>query len=334
MAITLKDIARECGLAVSSVSNILNNNATSFASAEVRQKVREAAERLGYKKDYLSSSLRTRKTRSVGLIVDQIDAYTRQDFLVPFVEQFSSQGFEVALAEHRNAPERAVAALQGYTERYKDGIVLFTDVFGDSEGQARLRAAVETSSTKILGIGSQLRGLIPSLDIDRGHAVESSIEGFFAQGRRRVLMVYEYEWDMRPSFRYWNHPELTFWGGVRTADDFLTRARGVDWHSFDAAFFRTDQVAIPALRYLRRQSIRVPQDLAVVGFDNFPFSEQTVPALSTWDIGFHRLGERAQQHLATWMAGTGLEKDHYESFRPSFVARESHGSGLGPEGKS
>ncbi len=205
--------------------------------------------------------------------------------------------------------------------------MLFTDLFGHDEGQQTLRQAVEKSTLKILGIGSRLRGVVPSLDIDRGHAVESSMEHFFRRGRKRILVVYEYDWDMRPAFRYWNHPDLSFWGGIHSAEDFLARAAGGGWKDFDAMFFRTDQVAIPALSFLRRNGVRVPDDLEVIGFDILPFAEQTVPALSTWDIGFHRLGERAQEHLSAWMSGATLANDHYESFRPAFVARESHVAG-------
>ena len=325
MAVTLKDIARECGVAVSTVSNILNNHATSFASEEVRQKVREAVERLGYKKDYLSASLRTRTTQSIGLILDQIHDITRQDFLVPFVEQFSSLGYEVALAEHRKDADRAVASLEGFAERYKDGVILFTDLLGQpDEVEEKLLRAVAASPLKILGIGSRLRGQVPSLDIDRGRAVEASLEHFFAAGHQSILVVYEYDWDMRPQYSLWEQPGITYWGGTHTVGDFLRRAEAADWTKFDAVFFRTDRIAIPAMRFFEARHIRVPDDLEVISFDNFAFSEYSSPALTTWDIGFHRLGSRAQELLASWLKGDELARDHYELFLPVFVPRQSH----------
>jgi len=325
MAVTLKDIARECGLAVSTVSNILNNNSSSFASEEARLRVQRTAERLGYKKDYLSSSLRTRRTRSIGVILDQIHDLTRQDFLVPFVEQFSGLGYEVALAEHRNDPSRAVTALEGYAERWKDGVVVFTDLLGRStDDQKTLERAVRASSLKILGIGSRLKGLVPSLDIDRGQAVEKSIDHFLRQGRRSILVVYEYEWDMRPRFDSWNRSGVTFWSGIHTAEDFAARAAAADWKAFDAVFFRTDKIAVPGLNFFLSQGISVPGDLEVISFDNFPFSQYTHPALSSWDIGFHRLGSRAQEVLASWLTGTSPDPDQFELFMPGFVPRDSH----------
>jgi len=329
VAVTLKDIAKECGLAVSSVSNILNNNSTSFASEEVRKRVRETAERLGYKKDYLSSSLRTRKTRSVGLILDKIDEHTRQDFLVPFVERFSEQGYEVALAEHRFDPNRAIAALEGFTERCKEGVVLFTDLFGQPAAeQERLAVALEASKLRVLGVGSLLRGRLPSVDIDRGGAVDRSIRHFLGQGKKKILVVYEYDWDMRPRFSYWDHPSVTFWSGVHTEENFLTRMENTSIRNYDAIFFRTDKIAVPALDYLRSQGVSIPEDLDVISFDNFPFSGHTVPALSSWDIGFGRLGRRSQELMAGWLKGTIPGADHYELFEPTFVGRQSHRGGL------
>lgn len=325
MAVTLKDIARECGLAVSTVSNILNNNSTSFASEAVRKKVRESAERLGYKRDYLSSSLRTRKTQSVGLILDQIDDITRQDFLVPFVERFSAQGYEVSLAEHRHDPARAVASLEGFAGRFKEGVVLFCDLLRrPDEDQSVLRRAVEASPLKILAIGSRLRGLVPSLDIDRGGPAERSLDHFAARGHRKVLVVYEYDWDLRPQFNLWERPGVTFWSGIHNFGDFSARMDSVGLGDHTAVFFRTDRIAIPALELFRSRGIRVPDDVEVIGFDNFPFTAHTSPALSTWDIGFHRVGERAQALLGAWMAGSGPAPDTYELYQPDFVPRASH----------
>ncbi len=325
----MKDIARECGLAVSTVSNILNNNSTSFASEEVRRRVRETAGRLGYKKDYLSSSLRTRKTRSVGLILDKIDDHTRQDFLVPFVERFSALGYEVALAEHRHDPDRAITALEGFTERYKEGVVLFTDLLGrPPEDQRRFAEAIEASKLRILGIGSLFRGRVPSLDINRGGAVDRSLRHFLGQGKKRILVVYEYDWDMRPRFTYWGHAGITFWEGIHTEEDFLERMETTNIREYDAVFFRTDKIAIPALDYLRSQGLSIPEDIDVISFDNFPFSGHTVPALSSWDIGFGRLGRRSQELMAGWLKGAAVPADHYELFEPAFVGRQSHRGGL------
>jgi DNA-binding LacI/PurR family transcriptional regulator len=78
------------------------------------------------------------------------------------------------------------------------------------------------------------------------------------------------------------------------------------------------------MRFFEARQIRVPDDLEVISFDNFAFSEYSNPALTTWDIGFHRLGIRAQELLTYWLKGEELAHDHYELFLPVFVPRQSH----------
>jgi DNA-binding LacI/PurR family transcriptional regulator len=179
-----------------------------------------------------------------------------------------------------------------------------------------------------LGVGSRLKGVVPSLDIDRGHAADRTIEHFLNQGHRNILMVYEYDWDLRPSFQYWAQPGITFWSGIHEPEDFFSRTTDSSWKSFDAIFFRTDRIAIPVLGWLRDRGVRVPEDVEIISFDNYPFTEFTVPPISTWDIGFNRLGRRAQDCLARWMAGEGPAADYFESFQPDFVARKSHKGSL------
>jgi len=325
VAVTLKDVARDCGLAVSTVSNILNNNRSSFASEAVRLQVRESAARLGYRKDYLSSSLRTRKTLSIGLILDQINDLTRQEFLTPFVERFSARGYEVAVAEHRLDPDRACAALRGFTDRCKDAVVLFSDLLGRTEAEQQgLRQAVAESGLKVLAVGSALRGQVPSLDIDRGRSVERSLDLLGASPERRVLVVYEYDWDMRPRFTGWDRPGVVYWAGVHRPEDFAARLDAEGLEGISAVFFRTDRIAIPALHLLQARGRTIPGDLEVIGFDNFPFSQHSHPALTTWDIGFHRLGLRSFELLDQWLSGRPPAADHFELFEPEFVPRASH----------
>lgn len=325
--VKLKDIANECGLAVSTVSNILNNHQSSFASEAIRQKVFATAERLGYKKDYLSVSLRTRKTFSIGLILDQVDDLTRKAFLAPFIERLNARNYEVAVREHHHDAGLAHAALDGFVERCKDGVVLFTDTIDmDTAGCASLVRRIGDSGLPVLAIGSRLAGQVPCIDIDRAWAANATLRHFLDRGKRRLLVVFRERFELRGNFAYWDHPAVTFWEGVNSFADFQGH-----WEQgpadFDAVFFRTDAIAIPALRYFHLAGRRVPDQLEVVSFDNFPFSEFTIPALSTWDICFQKLGLRAQELLIDWLGGRVPSGDLFENYHPQFIPRASHTGG-------
>jgi LacI family transcriptional regulator, sucrose operon repressor len=328
MAVTLKDIARECGLAVSTVSNILNDHKDSYASERVKKQVKETAEALGYRKHYLSVSLRTRRTLSIGLCLDYLVYETRRYFVNSFVDAFSRAGYEVAITTHEMDPERAIDSLRFFEERFKDGVVLFTDFLRDiGEGRELLIQTLRQSSAKILGIGSEFRGVVPSLDIQRTWAFDSCIRRYKRDGHRKIIVVYKTPADFRESFTKLQAPAFVHMNGVYSADDFRSRWPEL-WRQHSdatAVFFRSDEIAIPALSYFAANGPRVPDQLCVTSFDHFRFSEYTSPPLTTYDINFDKLGRMTFDCLHRWITGEcEPAADFYKTLRPTPVDRQSH----------
>lgn len=326
MPVTLKDIARKCDLAVSTVSNILNDNKDSFASERVKLKVKETAEALGYRKNYLSLSLRTRKTRSIGLCLDRVVDETRKFFIQSFVDLFNQQGFEVAINSHQGDPERAIACLEFFQDRHKDGIVFFTDFLKDiGEKRQTILDRIEHSGIKTLGIGSELKGVLPCLDIDRSFAFNQACELLLRQGHAKNLIVYKNKSDFREDFKYMNDERFVHMEGIYSLADFQKCWEASEVPFKGGVFFRTDEIAIPALKYLRGKGVKVPEDVSVISFDHFPFSEFTSPALTTYDICFDKLGEMAHFTLSRWITeNESYKPEPYKLLKPTFVQRESH----------
>ncbi|MBD3239479.1 MAG: LacI family DNA-binding transcriptional regulator, partial [Chitinivibrionales bacterium] len=266
MPVTLKDIATKCGLAVSTVSNILNDNKDSYASERVKKLVKDTAEELGYRKHYLSVSLRTRKTLSIGLCIDHIVYETRRYFLDAFVEAFNDKGYEVAITTHEMDPGRALTSLRFFEQRFKDGIVFFTDFLRDiGPDRDSLVTELERSPVKILGIGSELRGVVPSLDIERAWAFRDCIGRLRKDGHRKIIVVYKTPADFREALPAFGKPDCVHMDGIYTADDFRARWPAVHAAHPDATavFFRSDEIAIPALAWFADNGIAVPGELSV-----------------------------------------------------------------------
>ncbi len=328
MPVTLKDIATRCGLAVSTVSNILNDNKDSYASARVKKLVKDTAEELGYRKHYLSVSLRTRKTLSIGLCIDHIVYETRRYFLDAFVEAFNKKGYEVAITTHEMDPDRALASLRFFQERFKDGIVLFTDFLRDiGPHHEKLATELSRSPVKVLGVGSELRGVVPSIDIERAWALRDCISRLRKNGHRSIVLVYKTPADFRDALPTFREPDCVHMDNVYTAEDFRSRWPALREAHPDATavFFRSDEIAIPALAWFAANGVAVPDELSVAGFDHFRFSEYTSPPLTTYDINFAKLGHLAFERLYRWIRGrTPLDTAYYRTIRPTFIERQSH----------
>lgn len=328
MAVTLKDVAAQCGLAVSTVSNILNDNKGSYASDRVKRLVKKTARDLGYRKHYLSVSLRTKKTLSVGLCLDFFVDETRRYFMNAFIDSFNDAGYEVAIRAHRRDPEQALASIRFFEERSKDGIVLFTDFLKNiGPYRQQLGDTIAKSDIKIMGIGSQLRGLLPSLDIDRVWAFHDVFSRFEQQGHKKVLVVYKTPEEFREGWSAIQSSRYVHLDNMYTFENFELK-----WDTVIAAhpditavFFRTDEIAIPALRFFTSRGITVPGDLAVCSFDQYKYSQYTTPPLTTYDINFTQLGYLAFHEIHKWITGDAtFGRDFFQTIRPSLVERQSH----------
>lgn len=328
MPVTLKDIATKCGLAVSTVSNILNDHKDSYASERVKKLVKDTAEELGYRKHYLSVSLRTRKTLSIGLCIDHFVYETRRYFVDAFVEAFNDKGYEVAITTHEMDPTRALTSLRFFEERFKDGIVLFTDFLRDIGPQReKLVAELGRSSIKVLGVGSELRGVVPTIDIERAWAFRDVMSRLRMDGHRKIVVVYKTPADFRDALPTFQKSDCVHLDSIHTAGDFRARWPQLREAHPDATavFFRSDEIAIPALAWFARNGVAVPGDLSVAGFDHFRFSEYTSPPLTTYDINFAKLGRLAYEHLYRWIRGRkALDATYYHTIRPTFIERQSH----------
>jgi DNA-binding LacI/PurR family transcriptional regulator len=327
LTVTLKTIADDCGLAVSTVSNILNDNKSSFASEKVKQKVKETAKRLGYRKHYLSVSLRTKQTMSIGLCIDRVEDQTRAFFINTFVTAFNKAGYEVAINEHLGNPDRAVAALTSFDERYKDGIVFFTDFLKDiKEKKNTLLKTIQDCHCKVLGIGSELKGHLPCLDIDREWAFTDALSRL-EEKNSNILIVYKSEIEFRTAFPKLQKENIIHMPSIYSIDDFIQSWEKLkSKHSeITSIFFRTDEIAIPALRYFHQKGVAIPQTYKVISFDHFSFSQFTIPSLTTYDINFSNLGSLAFEKLYKGlMEEKSLPVDLHQTIEPVFISRESH----------
>jgi DNA-binding LacI/PurR family transcriptional regulator len=329
--ITLKDIALECGLAVSTVSNILNDHKDSFASDRVKQVVKDAAERLGYKKDFLSMSLRTKRTFSIGLCMDEVGNETRRFFIKTFVSMFNKKGYEVALQEHLFSPKKALDSLNFFEERYKDGIVMFMDFLREpNEQEEALAQALQKSQCRVLGVGSGFKGLLPCHDIDRAWAFRDGLQKLRTLGHRKICIVYKSRYDYREAFEDLCSENIIHMEGVENPEGFAERWDKVHQENLDisAIFFRSDVVGVRASMWLQQsRKLRIPEDLSVLSFDNFSFADYSSPRISTYDIHMSQLGEECFESLIHWI-DSDIKPDNstYRLVKPVFKARESLGS--------
>jgi DNA-binding LacI/PurR family transcriptional regulator len=289
--VTMQDIADVAGVSQSTVSRVLNDTVTSVPIAALtRQRVLEAAERLGYRPNPLARGLRGAKTMLLGVIVREIS----DAFFTTAVEAVSlaarDRSYNVVLGSAHSQADEAIALRAVLETRHCDGIVLL----GDVRDQPRLLDDLAASHVPVVAMwqGTALTG-VATINIDNRGGIASAIDHLAELGHRRFGFIGGWpHGDIRerraafiehltalgmPPLDEHVHAGLNNPGSG--ADAFRNLIGMADAPT--AIVTATDQMAIGALHAAHALGVNVPGQVSIVGFDDIPLTRYTAPPLTT-----------------------------------------------------
>jgi DNA-binding LacI/PurR family transcriptional regulator len=289
--VTMQDIARVSGVSQSTVSRVLNDAVTSVPiAADTRQRVVEAAERLGYRPNPLARGLRGAKTMLLGLIVRDISDL----FFTTAVEAVSlsarERNYNVVLGSAHSRADEAIALRAVLETRHCDGIVLL----GDVRDHPRLLDDLAASNVPVVALwqGTALAD-VATINIDNRGGIASAIDHLAGLGHRRFGFIGGYPHGDIRERRAGFIEHLTALG-MPPRDDHVHAGRNSPASGADA--FRnligmpdpptaivtaTDQMAIGALHAAHALGVHVPGQVSIVGFDDIPLAQYTAPPLTS-----------------------------------------------------
>ncbi|MBW8482272.1 LacI family DNA-binding transcriptional regulator [Actinomadura parmotrematis] len=327
---TLEEVAARAGVGRGTVSRVINGSPR--VSEQAREAVHAAIAELGYVPNRAARSLVTRRTDTVALVIAESEQRLfGEPYFAGIIRGISTglggTAFQLLLALARS-PEEYARLEQYLTLQHVDG-VLFTSLHADDPLPARLEAG---------GVPTVLNGRPPGLtpvsyvDVDNRTGAEEAVGHLLAQGRRRIAAVAGPQ-DMGAGLDRLNGyrvtlaeaglPEFVAYGdfseasGIAAADELLDRHPDLD-----AIFAASDPMALGALRALRRRGRRVPEDVAVVGFDDSAGAELADPPLTTVHQSPEEIGERMTRLLIARIRGERVD-DPVVILRPHLVRRDS-----------
>jgi DNA-binding LacI/PurR family transcriptional regulator len=284
---TLETVAARSGVSRATVSRVVNGEAS--VSAEVRAAVLQAVRELGYVPNAAARSLVTRRTDSVALVLPTPGH--RADALVSAVVQYVTSVLEGAgkqitlmLADTAESQRRIVEHVEA---RQVDGVVL---VPPDAHGTLAERLARTGMPVVVLGRPA-IASLVPYVDVDNAGGARAVTAHLLERGRRRIGMVCGPMDLAVVQDRLAGHREALEQAGLRPLivpagldrDSGRSAARRLlsDHAGLDAVFATSDDLAIGTLRAAREAGLRVPDDLAIAGFDDIDAASCTSPPLTT-----------------------------------------------------
>lgn len=288
--VTQGDVARVAGVAPRTVSNVIND--VPHVSDRVRARVLAAIDELGYRPNRAAQRLRTGRSRTIGVILPELDVGYFAEMARLIVEEAEAHGLTVLVTQTLGLRDRELEVLDKFRDQQPDGIIL--SPIGVSSTQ--LESYVHEIPIVLLGEQLELSP-VDHISIDNVAATREMVQHLIDGGRTRIAFVGQSrtrELHMA-ELRLRGYREALTANGLPT-DSSLERevdgyhradgARAVDeliaeGVAFDAVFGVNDLLALGAIRSLADAGLEVPRDVAVAGFDDVDDARYSIPRLTT-----------------------------------------------------
>jgi LacI family transcriptional regulator len=321
---TIRDVARRAQVSVASVSRVLNR--FDNVSEETRARVTAAVDELGYVPHAGARSLSLARTGAIGVVLPNLHGEFFSEIVRGMDRLATERGYLLLLSNMHAQSGKAEAVLKAMRGRV-DGLIVMAPHLED---EVFATALPRGTPAVLVNTRAEVQGR-PSIHLDNAAGARAVADHFIATGRRRIVHIsgpvgnIDAE-ERAEAFRrvVGEHQDVQ---STVIQGDFYEESGGAavtalieTGQTFDAIFAGNDMMAIGALEALRDRGLKVPEGVAVAGFDDVPLASHL--GLTTVRVRIAELGERAIERLILMLEG---EEDSIgeELHAPELVVRGS-----------
>ncbi|MEN4851580.1 LacI family DNA-binding transcriptional regulator [Pantoea agglomerans] len=295
---SIQKIARMAGVSVATVSRVLNNS-DSVKPAN-RQKVLEAIEESNYQPNLLARQLRTARSSMILVLVSDISNPFCAEVVKGIEEQAEKNGYRILLCNSGADIARSRSSLQLLSGKMVDGIITM-DAFSKLPELSQLIGRAPW----VQCAEHDDNGQISCVGIDDDVAAQSVVHYLAGQGHQRIALInhdlrYRYARLRQQGYAYQLKEQQLAWQAISYASELSFSAGKAAMNQLlagetrpDAVFAVSDTLAAGAMAAIQQAGLRIPQDIAVVGFDGSELADMVSPPLTTLAQPSREIGRRA-----------------------------------------
>jgi LacI family transcriptional regulator len=329
-------LAEYLDLSAATVSFVLTNAPNRSIPETTRNRVREAAMKFGYQPSLIARSLRGKRTHTIGVLLPELGDGYHSQVLSGAADVFMKEGYFFFTAHHRHKKDLVSEYPILLQARGVEGILAIDTHFDVAPASPTVAVASHTS----------LAG-VTNVVLDHERAAELALGHLYRLGHRKIAYMRGQDFSSDSLSRWRSTLHVARSLGLPVSSD-LTIRLDKDTHSpelgypgiqgllmrrrdFTAVLCFNDVSAIGTVRALHDAGLRVPTDVAVMGFDDIPAAEFYTPRLTTIRQPLHQMGSEAATLLLKKIAGGKVPE--VVRIDPELVVRESTATRSLPRGK-
>lgn len=334
--ITIKDVAQAAGVSTQTVSRVMNK--FSYVSEETRQRVEAVVDQLGYRPSTLARSLIQQRSYTLGVVTFGLKYIGPSRTLNGVADKADELGYMLLMKELDNFDINSIDdVIDSLLARQVDGIIWVAPEIGNNHSW--LDERLEKIPVPVLFLAMEPREGISSVATDNYQGAVLAVQHLLECGRTKIGHISGplSWWEADERKRGWRDTLMK--AGLDASDQHCKEG---NWSSasgeqafiqllevfpnLDAVFVANDQMALGVLREAHRKCITIPEQLAVIGFDNLPESAYFYPSLTTISQDLQMLGEQSVQYIVEMIqARQGNQSVIAQSrfIQPTLIVRES-----------
>ncbi|MDP4261464.1 MAG: LacI family DNA-binding transcriptional regulator [Bacteroidota bacterium] len=332
--ITIYDIAKHLNISATTVSRGLKNHPT--INKNTRKRIFAAAKELGYRSNMFASSLRSKKTYTLGVIVHRLNSYFVATVLAGMEDVANRAGYNLIISHSLESAEKEIANAHTMFNKRVDGLLV--SLAYDTENIAHFepffkkgipvvffdRIYDHKESTSVVIDNFRAAYDITNHLIDNGcsrimHIGGNLLRNVYAdrlRGYKQALQDHKIKFDEKLLFI----SKLNEEAGTEAAKLILK----MGGKQPDAVFSANDAAAVYCMKKLKEAGIRIPEDIAFAGFNNDPISKIIEPNLTTVNYSGYDMGEAAVTSLINHLNGiSNVKTTNSIILRSELIIRES-----------
>jgi len=319
MATSIKDVAREAGVSIATVSRVLND--IDVVNEDTKKKVVDAIKLLGYRPNIVARSLKTQRTKTIGILIPDISSQFYPEIVRGAEDVANIYDYNVILCNSDFDVEKEKEYLRVLSEKMCDGVLYMSS----SLNEEILDIINELALKTILVETKDKENRLPSVTIDNISAtyegtkflIEKGIEKLAfigvkgdtmnAWGERYVgfeKAVSEAKIKVNEELLYFD--TLKVKSGYEAAEKFIRSKK-----KFEGIVCASDEIAMGVINGLRENNIRVPEDVSVIGFNNNYAASIFYPKITTISQPSYDMGSVAMRMLIKLLNKKELEEGHF-----------------------
>lgn len=298
----IAEIAKMAGVSTAAVSRYFNDG---YISEEKREAIRKVVEETGYRPSVQAQTLRTKKTKMIGVIAPKVSSASIGRIVEGVLSVLNANGYQMLLAVTQNNPKKELEYLDAFNDKQVDGVILIATILTPEH-----KRMLKNLSVPIVIVGQQLSGYCCVFHDDY-HASYDLTKLLLEKGRRKLGYIGAIQQDKAVGAeRYRGYRDaVRDMDLIGLSENFtiasFTVASGYEkvkelyekCGELDGILCATDTMAAGVMQYLGEQEIKVPQQVLVAGQGDSEMAKVTAPPLITVHYSYEKSGEIAVQML-------------------------------------